>query len=299
MDIKENTKRISFLAMLSSMLIFGTIGIFRKYIPIPSAMLASLRGVIGGTFLIIYTRIIGKKLDFDYTKKQIVLLCATGIVLGLNWIMLFEAYNYTSVAIATVCYYMQPTIVILLSPILFHEKLSERKGICVVGTIIGISLISGLTNIDEIVMSDIKGIGLGIFAAILYAGVIILNKKNPTKDAYSKTIIQLYTSAIVLLPYILMLGNNYEIQMDAKAILMIGIVGIVHTGIAYTLYFGSMENLNSQTIAIMSYIDPVFAIILSAILLRENMNLATFIGAVLVIGSAFISETEKKTTQIG
>ncbi|MCQ2500819.1 MAG: DMT family transporter [Lachnospiraceae bacterium] len=278
------------LMMLGSMLIFGTIGIFRRYIPLPSAMLACVRGLLGGSFLLLVVLAKGKGFHWNLTKKQFLLLCVTGVALGLNWMLLFEAFNYTSIAVATLCYYMEPTTVILLSPLLFKEKLSAKKLVCVVISVIGIALVSGIADIEGITSADLKGILFGLAAAALYSTVVIMNKKNPVDDAYGKTIVQLFAAAVVLLPYILLTADFGSISLDGRAWVMILIVGIVHTGVAYALYFGCMHQLKSQTVAVMSYLDPVSAIFLSAIFLNEPLTLLVAVGAFMVLGAALFSE---------
>lgn len=291
--MKENHNN-TLLMLISSMLIFGTIGVFRRYIPLSSSMLACARGFLGGSFILICSLFKGRKMKFNYSRKQILLMCVTGMVLGTNWILLFEAYNYTSIAVATICYYMEPTIVILLSPLLFKEKLTIKKICCVIVSIVGIGLVCGITNVSDIGISDIKGILFGLGAAVLYSTVVILNKKNPIEDPYGKTTIQLFSAAIILVPYLLLTENFGTISLDITAVVMIFLVGIIHTGLAYALYFGSMNGLSSQTVAIMSYIDPIFAIILSSVFLKEEMTAFNVMGAIMVIGVAVFSEIKFK-----
>ena len=283
----------SYLALLSSMLIFGTLGIFRRYIPLSSAMLALFRGLLGSAFLLILVFVKGGRLQ-KLTGRTLLLLAVIGAIMGLNWMLLFEAYNYTSVATATMCYYMQPTIVILLSPLVFCERLTLKKLLCAVAAIIGMAFVSGVLSGNGFQTQDMKGILFGLGAAALYSAVVILNKKVVLEDVYEKTIIQLAAAAIVLVPYLLLTEDISEAAMDGRAIGMVLLVGIVHTGIAYALYFGSMPGLKAQSIAVMSYIDPVFALILSAVVLHEKLSLFGIIGAVLIIGSALVSEMGKE-----
>ncbi len=283
----------SYLALLSSMLIFGTLGIFRRYIPLSSAMLALFRGLLGSAFLLILVFVKGGRLQ-KLTGRTLLLLAVIGAIMGLNWMLLFEAYNYTSVATATMCYYMQPTIVILLSPLVFRERLTLKKLLCAVAAIIGMAFVSGVLSGNGFQTQDMKGILFGLGAAALYSAVVILNKKVVLEDVYEKTIIQLAAAAIVLVPYLLLTEDISEAAMDGTAIGMVLLVGIVHTGIAYALYFGSMPGLKAQSIAVMSYIDPVFALILSAVVLHEKLSLFGIIGAVLIIGSALVSEMGKE-----
>lgn len=279
----------SYLAIISSMLIFGTLGIFRRYIPLSSAMLALFRGLLGSVFLLIWVFTKGGRLQ-KLTGRTLLLLAVTGAIMGLNWMLLFEAYNYTSVATATMCYYMQPTIVILLSPLVFRERLTPKKLFCAVAAIIGMIFVSGVLSGNGFQTQDIKGILFGLGAAALYSAVVILNKKVVVEDVYEKSIIQLAAAAVVLIPYLLLTENISKISLTGIAVGMVLLVGIVHTGIAYALYFGSMKNLKAQSIAVMSYIDPVFALLLSAIVLHEKMSVFGIVGAVLIIGSAIVSE---------
>ena len=241
----------------------------------------------GGLFLLLFVRLARKgrqeKLPFGILLRLIL----TGAVMGLNWILLFEAYNYTTVGIATLCYYMQPVIVTLLSPVVFHEKLTGKKALCAAAAIIGMVLVSGVAGGTRGV--DGRGILLGLGAAVLYSVVVIMNKKTPGLDAYRKTIVQLLSAGMVMVPYLLLTGGAGG-NASVTGVILLLVVGLVHTGIAYVLYFGSMDNLKAQTIAILSYVDPVTAFLLSAMLLREPMSAAGIIGAVLIIGSAVISE---------
>ncbi|MBQ2034973.1 MAG: EamA family transporter, partial [Peptococcaceae bacterium] len=193
-------------------------------------------------------------------------------------------------------YYMAPVIVVLVSPFLFKERLTPLKAICVAVALAGMVFVSGIPQSGFGGMSELKGILLGLGAATLYAIVVILNQYIKDIPAYDKTIMQLGTAAIAILPYTLLTENFADISFTPVAVLMLIFVGIVHTGIAYTLYFGSMSGLKAQTIALFSYIDPVVAIILSAVILQENIGLWGVIGAVMVLGSTMVSELfgEKK-----
>ncbi len=286
----KQKKALSYLMLISSMLIFGTIGIFRRYIPLSSGSLAFARGLIGALFLTAFTKITGHRAEQNIEKKKLVILVVSGMLIGINWMLLFEAYNYTTVATATLCYYMQPTIVILLSPLIFREKLTVKKLICAMVAMTGMVLVSGIAEGGGIRSVDGKGIIFGISAAFVYAAVVILNKKVQVEDAYTKTIIQLFSAAVVMVPYLLLTEDFASISLNTRAIIMILIVGIIHTGIAYAFYFGSMNRLKVQSIAVLSYIDPVSALLFSFIILHESMTGWGMIGAVLIIGSALWSE---------
>lgn len=281
------------LFLILSMVIWGSIGIFRRYIPLGSAPLAMARGVTGTVFLLVLLAVKGQKLSVEAVKRNGVLLLVSGAFIGINWILLFEAYNYTTVAIATLCYYMAPILVILVSPIVLREHLGRKKIVCVIIALIGMICISGILDSAE-ETGELKGILFGLGAAVFYASVILMNKKIHDISAYDKTIIQMGSAALVLLPYVLLTGQLNGITLDGMAIAMILVVGVVHTGIAYALYFGSMDKIPAQTVALFSYIDPVVAILLSAFLLSEKMGVYEMIGTICVLGATIISELPDK-----
>lgn len=282
-----NTAR---LQLIASMLIFGTIGIFVRYIPLPSSIIALVRGIVGTVFLLILTWIRKTPISWSIVKKNLLFLVLSGVAIGFNWILLFEAYRYTTVATATLCYYLAPVIVMLVSPIFLKEPLTLRKAVCIIVALCGMVLVSGVLGADFSGSGDALGILFGLGAAVLYASAILMNKKLPEVPAFDKTIVQLGIAAIALLPYVLFTQRGTEQPLTPLTIGLLIVVGIVHTGIAYVLYFGSIKDISAQTAALFSYIDPVSAIFLSAIFLHEGLTTAGVIGAVLVLGSTLFSE---------
>ena len=272
-----------------SMVIFGTIGIFRRDIPLPSSLVAMTRGLIGMLFLLLVMVLRKRGMNRAAVRRKLGMLCLSGAAIGVNWILLFEAYNYTSVATATLCYYLAPMFVILASPLVMGERLTAKKLICVLAALLGMVFVSGVLESGG-GSSDLKGVLLGLGAAVLYASVVLMNKQLGDVPAYDRTIVQLGSSAAVLLPYVLLTEDMGALTFTPNTIGLLLVVGIVHTGIAYALYFGSLMQLKAQTAAILSYIDPVVAVLLSALVLREHMSLLSGLGAVLVLGAAVVSE---------
>ena len=270
--------------LTGSMLIFGTIGLFRRKIDLPSSVIACFRGIIGAAFLLAVVLLGRKKMSGTAIRKNLPVLLLSGAAIGLNWVFLFEAYEYTTVACATLLYYMAPVIVILVSPFVLKESFSLMKAVCVAVAIIGMVMASGV--IGEGGGLSLKGTIFGLLAAVLYASVIIMNKKMGEIGPYDKTIIQLFVAALVVIPYILVTEDVASFTIDTKAIIMLVLVGIVHTGIAYALYFGAMDRVPAQTVAFLSYIDPVVALILSMTVLGEAMNIVQLVGAALVLGAS-------------
>lgn len=282
------------LKFIVSMAVFGTIGIFRKFIPLDSGFIAMSRGLIGGLFIIVFLAIKGRPFKLSHLKGKWWKLLIIGGIMGFNWITLFEAYNYTTVSTATLCYYMQPVFLILLSPMLFKEEITAKKAVCVIAAFAGMVLVSGILADGISGMRDIRGILLALASGLLYAIVVSMSKLVKDCDPYEKTAVQLFGSAIAVFPYLLVKGVFSDPATAAGftpiSIIMLAIVCIVHTGIVYVMYFGSIDHIKMQQVAILGYLDPVISLILSALVLHENMGISGIIGAVLIIGAAIVSE---------
>lgn len=281
---------IALFKLILSMLIFGSIGLLVRYIPLPSSVVAFVRAFVGVIFLLLLLIFGRTKISSVAIRKNFIYLLLSGIAIGFNWILLFESYQYTSVAVSTLCYYMAPIIVTLLSPLVLKEKITVKRLICVLFSLAGMALISGIFKTNTAQHSEGVGIMLGFGAALLYAFVILLNKKLRGINAIDRTVFQLLVAAIVLLPYNLLTCNILSIKISPTALALLAVAGIVHTGLAYYLYFGSMEHLSGQSIAVASFIDPVTAVIISITILAEPFDMYTIIGAVAILGAALISE---------
>ena len=220
---------------------------------------------------------------------QLFLLLFSGIAMGFNWILLFEAYKYTTVSVATLSYYFAPVIVTIACPILFKEKMGAKQIICFVMSTLGIVLITGIGDLSQ-GSSHIKGILFGLGAATLYATVILLNKFTKTVDGIHRTFMQFLSAIAVLVPYVLFTDGINLGTLDGRGWLFLLVIGLVHTGITYCLYFSSLKEMSGQKVAILSYIDPLVAVIVSLIFLKENMNLLQIIGGLLILGFSIWNE---------
>ena len=286
-------RSIALLKLALSMGIFGSIGLFVRNIPLDSSVIAFFRAVVGTIFLLLILSLGKKHISFDTLCKYGITLLLSGCALGFNWILLFEAYKFTSVAQATLCYYMAPILVILASPLLLREKLTAKKLMCVLFAFCGMVFVSGFSKWGNQIV-NLTGILLGLGAALLYAFVMLMNKCQQEIPTFERTIFQLAISAIVLLPYNLLTGGFQGAALNGGQLILLLAVGVIHTGLAYYLYFSAMAHLPGQTIAIVSYLDPVIAVLVSVVLLLESVFWIEILGAILIIGAAIYSEIPTK-----
>ena len=273
--------------MAAAMLVFGTIGLFVKNIGFPSSFISFARALIGSIFIALFMLVSGHGLDKKAVLKNLKLLIPSGIAMAFNWICLFEAYRFTGVAVGTLCYYMAPVIVVILSPIFLKEKLTVINISSVLAAVIGAVLISGVVSGSA---KSAKGILLGLAAAALYSTVIMINKFVRNLSPIETTFVQLLTAAVTMIPYILLTEDVTEFVFDRRSVIFTLIVGIFHTGIVYMIYFSSVQKIPAQTTAVFSYIDPVTAIILSAVVLGERLDAVQLIGTFLILAATLFNE---------
>ncbi len=278
------------LELILSMTIFGTIGIFVRQIGLPSSVIALARGGIGAAFLLILLRCRRIPPDRAAIRRRWKPLILSGMLMSFNWIALFESYHYTTVATATLCYYMAPVFVTLASPLLFREKLTGRKLLCVLAALAGMVFVSGVPQSGLPEPAELRGILLALGSALLYAGIILINKYLTDVPAYDRTILQLAAAAAVMVPYILLREDLSALTLTPLGALLLLVVATLHTGWCYALYFGAIARLTAQTAALLSYIDPIVAVLLSALLLKEPLGWSGALGAALVLGSTLMGE---------
>ena len=277
------------LEIVITMVIFGTIGLLRRNIPYSSAMIAFFRGAIAVVVLIVLRLIDRSGFDLPAIRRNLLPLVISGAFIGVNWILLFEAYRFTTIAVATISYYMAPMFTILASFFILKEKLTLRKGICVLTAFIGVFLVSGVL---ETGISGIKGVLLSLAAALLYSGDVTINKLIKGVDGRDRTIIQMGAAALIVLPYWLLTDNPANITFEPVPILLLLAAGTICTALPYSLYFTAIQLVPAQSAAILSYIDPAVAVLLSAFVLHEGMSLPTIFGIILVLGAAIVSELQ-------
>ncbi len=272
-----------------SLFIYGTIGLVLRYISLPVEFVVICRGILGSLTMVIITKLTGKKLDFKPFKKVGKWFVLSGICLGFNWITLFAAYKVTTVAIASLCNYMAPIIVIFLAALLFKDKLKPISIVCIFVAFIGIALVSGVT-LDGIAGVNLKGVALGFMAAAGFTGMVLCNKKGGDVPVYEKAIIQLISASLTALPYFLINNWGEPLNFDLQSVLLILLLGVVHSGIAYTFYFGAITKIDVQSFALLGYTEPIVSVLVSVIILHESMTLLGVIGAVMVLGAAIVNE---------
>ena len=278
--------------LITSMAIFGTLAPFVRNISVASGELALYRAVMAALLIGLFLLITRQKIPFAAIKKEVPLLLISGVAMGFNWILLFEAYKYTTVSVATLSYYFAPVIVTLVCPILFREKLTGKQLLCFVMSTVGLVMITGIGDMSG--GQNLIGIAFGLGAAVLYASVVLVNKFIQNVEGIHRTFLQFVAASVVLLPYVLCTSGITLGGLNGSGWVCLLIVGVIHTGVTYCLYFSSLKELPGQKAAILSYIDPLVAVLISVTVLQESMSLWQIVGGILILGFTLWNEITPK-----
>ncbi|NLK37269.1 MAG: EamA family transporter [Epulopiscium sp.] len=276
------------LCFILSMIIFGTIGIFVRQINMASSEIALLRGAIGSMFLLAVVFATKQKISYESIKKNIGVLLLSGLALGANWMFFFQAYKNTTIANATLSYYFAPVFVVILSPFVLKEKISMKKVLCIAISVLGMFLIIQSNQNIGAVYHHLRGIFYGIVAAAFYATLTLANKFIRDMSDLETTILQLLLAAGLLIPYVLATEGLHVPEISGVAVICILLLGVLHTGVGFYLFFLGINGLKGQSIAALSYIDPITSLLVSFFILGEHMTKVQILGAVLLLGSTFV-----------
>lgn len=285
---ERSTEVQATMRLVASEVIFGTLGLLVRLIPLTSTALAVARGLVGSMFLFAFVRLTGGRLRLPERGRTRALLVASGVCLSLNWAFLFEAYRLTTLATAELAYEMAPVVVIAVSPFVLGERLTRTRIACLCLALVGIACVSGVFEPGAAAGVTTQGVALGLVAACFYAAVMVLSQFLGEVDPMTKTVVQLGVAGLVLLPRVVVGGGWAPLAMHE--LLLLAIVCLVHTGVAFILWFSSLHELPAQKVAVFNYLDPAVALLSSALVLGERMTPLAMVGAALVLGSTMASE---------
>lgn len=274
-----------YMKYVLSLLIFGTNGIVASHISLGSTGIVLFRTVIGSLFLLVLLLASKHAPRFSLMKGQWRWIFISGASMGLSWILLFEAYRRVGVGTATLVYYLGPVMVMAAAPFLFREKVTVFKIIGIGGAIVGMALVnfSGMSGGFSV------GLLCGLLSAVLYAVMILGNKKVNLLSGLERTWIQLVIAGMVVIADAVVTKADV-FTVTGSQLIPLFILGVVNTGVACYLYFSSMHRLPAGSVAMCSYIDPLSALCFSAIFLGERMGPLQLIGAALILGGAAFGE---------
>ncbi len=278
---------------ITAMLVFGTVGLFVRATPLPSVEIALYRAGIALGVLCLIMSFTGRFRAIPAMGTKVWLFALSGVIMAVNWITLFEAIRFTSIALATLSYYLAPTLMVLASVLILKERITPFQVVCFVLSTLGLVLMLGVSGGSG---DDLKGILLALGSAVLYATVVMINKAAGEADGIARTFVQFLVAVMVLVPFIVLSGGFHLGALDGQGWLNLLILGVVHTGICYSLYFTSLRHLRGQQAAILSYLDPLVAVLLSVLWLGERVSALQLMGGGIMVLFALLNEVAGRKT---
>ncbi len=271
------------------MIIWGSLGVFTRYIPLSSLSLAFLRALIALPVLFVAMKMKkAGKVKFSLLIPYII----SGALLGFGWLTLFYGFKHTSISSAVMIYNMCPVYVMIFAPLVLKEAISKIQIAVILVSFLGLFLIVGHNLLEG---SGYMGLALSAVSGIIYAAIVLINRSIKIRvDDQTATFTQIFTAMIVLLPFVLLEGNiSAVVDLDARGLVFTILLGVLHTGVAYTMFFSLYAHMKSVEIVSYSYLEPLFGILFSVIFIGEKFTLPQIIGGVLILGSTFIGERLK------
>ena len=239
------------LQLIITMLVFGTIGTFARFIDMPSSMICLGRAFFAALTLLVAVALGVQTLDKEAIKRNIGWLVLSSFLMCFNWICQFEAYKYTTIATSTLCYYMQPVFYMLGGAIVLKEKLTGKKIICMLIAFAGMILVSGVLQ-TGLHLSELRGVIFAVTGGFFYAMVVLVNKYMKDIAPINTTVMQMIMVTVIMIPYNLATGAAADARITAVGVICLLTLGIVHTGICYVYYFGAVNRLSAQTVGILN-----------------------------------------------
>ena len=272
-------KNSSTLRYLFALFLYGTIGFFLHFVKYSSEFVVLGRGVLGSLFIFLVLSLRKEKIDIDAIKKNLKTLLISGFALGFNWVFLFAGYRY-GIAISSLCNYMAPIIVVVISILVYKQKISKPQIIFIIMAFVGMLLLIGVIGGD--LKGDIRCVIYGLLAAFGFVILVLCNKRLTDIKPLEKTLVQLLASAVIVLPYVIF-NDGFPKEFDLTSTLIVLVLGILHTGVAYICYFSSIDVLPAQSIAVLGYLEPVLNFAIGALVFHEELGVSSIIGAVLIL----------------
>lgn len=285
-------KKKGLLEMFFATFIWGSIPVFSVWCNLPSPIFVFFRVLLAFPFVFLYSvKKFGVK-EF-FRLKPFIPLFLSGIVLSLNWILFFWAIQLTSVANAVILYYLGPIFTIILAVLFLKEHFGK---ILFWATLLAFSgaVLTFVPNMNTAVFHrTFLGLITAFFSGLFYGLLGFISKIGIKFHSAMKLITyQIFISIFFTLPFLFFL--HFKIYPLIIALLVV--TGLVHTALALFLWYDSLNYIRVATAAIFSYLDPLFAIVLSLALLHQNPTLFQIFGGVLItISGIMVSIGEKRT----
>lgn len=286
-----------YILFIAAMLIFGSNGVFASMLDMSGAQLVLMRTLLGGLVLLVIILASRSRTPREVLLREKWRLLLSGVCLGVNWVLLFEAYDLMNVSLATLTYYTAPVMVLVLAPFVLRERQNAMAYVGMAVVALGMLLAVGTDFGGEVTAS---GLVVGLGSAVFYAALMLLNKRISGVSGLNLTFIEIVVAAAVLLPYVFATEGGVPLPRDGRGIFALLFLCTVNTGLACWMYFSTMNRLPARGVALLGYFDPISALVFSALFLGERLSAVQLAGAVLVLAGALVGQARlRRFTKAG
>ncbi|MCM1328589.1 MAG: EamA family transporter [Ruminococcus sp.] len=284
----ETTKldKKAFAKYLCALILFGLNGIVASNISMSSYEIVFMRTLIGSVLLIGIFLLTGGKFRIRQNPRDGVFILLSGAAMGASWMFLYEAYRQIGVSFSSLLYYCGPVIVMILSPLIFKEKLTVPKIAGFLAVLLGIFFVNGRAAMAG---ENSWGLFCGAMSAVMYFFMVTLNKQSKNITGMENSVIQLTVSFLAAAVFV-GIKQRFAVTVPEGDWGWVFLLGVLNTGIGCYLYFSPLSKLPVQTVAVCGYLEPLSAVVFAAVLLGETMTFLQIVGAALIIGGAMFGE---------
>ena len=273
--------------LLLASFLWGTSFIAGKfaYETLDPALVVLFRLIIAGVILFPITlRFIKENSKSDVDWKKIALLGF--LTYPATFLLQFIGLQYTSASSAATMIGIEPLMVILIGQLFFKEKASLTIWLLGIIAFIGVFLLVGLSDSEEI---SLIGCLLVLASTIVVALWLRLSKSvlgNLNPKVYTALSLQLGT--LIGLPFMLLLVKDWNINFSYSSIIALLYLGIGCSLFANWAWNKGLSETETNKSGIFLALEPVFGVLFSIILLNDSLSFTSWVGVALVILSASV-----------
>jgi chloramphenicol-sensitive protein RarD len=278
-----------FLSALISFIIWGFFSLALKPLKnYPSLDILFYRVFFATFFLIIINLIFRKKAlknDFSSLKKMsnkqkiqsITLTVCGGFLLIVNWFIFIYAINHVSLQSTSFAYMICPILTTILAFFILNEKLNKWQWFSVILCIISCFILS---------YGHLKDLLYSLSIALSFAFYLITQRKNNQFDRFVILTIQMLIASIVIAPFF----SNYTnaVPTEISFYLLILLVVVVFTIIPLFLNLYALKGLNSSTVGILMYTNPLIHFLLAFFYFNEEVKWSQIFSYTIILLSIVI-----------
>jgi RarD protein len=275
----------SYIKIITATLIFSFSPLVIKLIPLGAVSILWAINFIGVLFLS-FNLLRQKRLrELVLLKKRLLPFLALGVVFTVNNVLFLSSIKITTIANAIITHYLAPIFLVLLGILFLKERIERISVVAIIISLVGVAILLSPNDLT-FNNSHFLGLFLGTLSAIFFASEIIIKKYlSPLFDSDIITICYVWLSVIFLLPFV---SFSNILSLDNGSLFALISLGVFVTVIGIPLFIDGIKGVRVQDVGVLSYIEPLGAILWGSLFISKTLPLTTFLGGALILGSGYL-----------